>query len=481
MRSRLVVLALLAACASGPIPTGEKPIWVQAPRSDLRFPPDKFICAVGTTSVGKKEAPELLASADAAARAAVAAVLRIAVGSEASSLASGQAQIPAELRVEQVAQDFDLAAAVEVLSRWREGDTAYTWGVLDKSKALLLQQGRVADREKLAKDLLAQGEAAESSGAPADALRAYARARIEAEAALGGVLLLRALGGKAEVAGALSDAQGKMSALLGKLVLTVVEGDQQRVAPGKPLPQPVVFTAWIAGKRAAGLPFAVSVPGGRAEAVTIGPDGRAEVRVDDIGEFSKPEQQVEINLDWARFLGAPPDKAPAWTAVAPKAGVTAVALKKGVETTRVLVLIYEKIDGGNPLSEPPVAAAVATTLQRAGFIVQDSKPLVGRYGAERLAALNDQQLREAARSKADVVVIGTVTSRDSSNSVATARAEVRAVDVASGEIVFRAPPEEMKSERPGELNVAGRSALEALSKALAPSVEKALRAAVGGP
>ena len=56
---------------------------------------------------------------------------------------------------------------------------------------------------------------------------------------------------------------------------------------GKALPQPIVFTAWMAGKRAAGLPFTVIVPGGRAEPVTVSPEGRAEVRVQDIGKFAR--------------------------------------------------------------------------------------------------------------------------------------------------------------------------------------------------
>ncbi|TMA26196.1 MAG: hypothetical protein E6J78_14940 [Deltaproteobacteria bacterium] len=134
------------------------------------------------------------------------------------------------------------------------------------------------------------------------------------------------------------------------------------------------------------------------------------------------------------------------------------------------------------MSEPPVAAA----LQRAGFDVQDSTPLIEKYGAERLAGLDDRQLKDAARNKADVVVIGNVTSRCSSNFGATtvwhrARTDVRAVGVASGQILFQAPADDAKSERPGEINVAGRSALEAAGKALAPGVEKALRAAAAGP
>src|SRR5207244_6940959 len=121
MRARLTLFGLLFACASGPIPTGQKPIWVLAPSSDLMHPPDKFVCAVGTTNVGSKAAPELLASADAAARAAAVA-------------AAGT-------------QDPDLNAAAHVLAKGREGDTASAWGCRDKAKPPALQQGRVPERE----------------------------------------------------------------------------------------------------------------------------------------------------------------------------------------------------------------------------------------------------------------------------------------------------------------------------------------------
>ena len=490
MRMRLLGLVLLAACASGPIPTGQKPLWVNAPQSDLKFPPDKFVSAVGSTTVGQKPAPELLGTVDAAARASLAASLASTISSEVNSFESVQTKngqteekLSAEMRVKQVVSDFDLTPAMEIAGRWREGDTAYAWAVLDKAKAQALQQGKVADHEKLSRELLAQGAKAEEDGAPADALRAFARARTEADAALGGVLLLRALGGKAEVTGTVAEAEGKLGTLLGKLVLTVVDGDGQRAAEGKALAQPVRFTAWMAGKPAAGLPIAANVPGGRAEeSVVVGPDAKGSVRVDDIGKFTKPEQQIQLGIDWARLLGVTREKAPAWTAVAPKASATAVALKKGVETTRVLVLLYEKVDGGNAVSEPPVSSTLATTLSKAGFDVQDSKALITRYGAERLSALSDKDLREAAKGKADVVVIGTVTSRYSSNFGSTtvwhrARAEVRAVDMGTGQVVFTSPAEEVKSERPGELNVAGRSALEAMAKALGPNLEAALKKA----
>src|SRR5207253_4254275 len=134
--------------------------------------------------------------------------------------------------------------------------------------------------------------------------------------------------------GLVAEADAKLSTLVGKLVLTVVDGDRQRAAEGKPLPQPLMLSAWIAGKRAAGLPLAAAVEGGRAAPAVVSPEGRAEVRVEDVGRFAKAEQQIQVGVDWARLAGA---SAP-WMASAPRGGVTATALRKGLDTTRVLVL-----------------------------------------------------------------------------------------------------------------------------------------------
>lgn len=478
---RVALCLVLCACASGPISRGDKPAWVSTPNGDVRFPQDRFVAQVGSTTVGKKTAPDLLASLDAASRAAVVEAVTSNVRAEVKSDPAAAA-LPAEQRVSQVMQDLGLASAIEIEGRWRDGDTAYAWAVFDKQKALVLQQGKVASHEKLARDLLAQGAAVETEK-PAEALRSYARARNEAAATIDGVLLVRALGGKIEPGDAMAQAESKVSALLGELTLSVVEGDQQRTADHKALPQPLVFTAWLKGQRAAGLPLAVTVAnGGSVEHATVGPEGKAEVRIADAGTFAGTAQPIQIAVDWPALLGVAADKVPAWIAAGPRAGISAVALKKGVGSTRVLVLIYEKVDGGLAVAGAPVAEKLTTSLKQAGFDVQNGQALLDRFGAERISKMSDLQLREAARRVADVVVIGSATSRYSSNFGSStvwhrARADIRAIEVGTGAVVFTAPSDEVKSRRPGELNVAGRSALEALGEALGPDLDAALKKA----
>jgi len=486
MRHAAFALLLAAACAGpNPIPSGDKPAWVSTPNGDVRFPPDRYLAAVGSVPVGQKLAPDLLASVDAAAREAVAGGVKSGIAAEVTSFTNSQAQrrsaadkLTADQRLAEVLAGFDLASAIQIQGRWRSGDTAYAWAVFDKQKEQEAQAAKASEHEKLAKDLLAQGDAA-AAQTPADALRSYARARTEAAAAQGGFLLARGLGGKAELTGTMAEAEGKVGALLEELTLTVAEGDRQRAVESKPLPQPIVFTAWLKGKKAVGLPMAVTVAGGRANNVSVGPDGKGEVRVDDIGKFAKREQQIQIAVDWPGLLGVPADRVPAWISAQPNAGVTAVALKKGIETTRVLVLIYEKIDGGFPVTQPPLAAVLASSLQKAGFDVQNGQALLDKFGAERISRMTDAQLREAAKRVADVVVIGSAVSRYASNYGTTtvfhrAKADIRALEVQSGQVVFQAPADEVKSKRPGEPNTAGRSALQALGEALAPPLQAAL-------
>lgn len=474
MKRAASILLLAAACAApNPIPAGEKPAWVSTPNGDVRFPPDRFAAAVGSVLLGQKPVPELLAAVDDAARAALAASLEQAVAAELAAAELSEKPAAAFLL-----RKLDLPAAIDIQGRWRAGDTAYAWAVFDKGKARDAQAAQAVDHGKLAKDFLAQGDVAAQT-APADALRSYARARSEASVALEAALLARALGGKAEATGAAAEAEEKVGALLDELTLTVLEGDRQRVGEGKPLPQPIVFSAWLKGKKAVGLPMAVSIPGGRAAGVVVGPDGRGEVRVEDIGKFAKREQPIGIALDWPALLGVPASAVPAWIGAQPTAGTTATAYKKGVETTRVLVLIHEKIDGGFPVGHHPLAAALTGSLKKAGFDVQNGQALLTKYGAERISRMSNAQVREAAKRVADVVVIGTAVSRYSSGSSATAvwhsaRADIRALEVASGQVLFQAPPEEVKSKRAGEPSTAGRSALQALGETLSPRVQAAL-------
>lgn len=467
-RATVAALLLCACAAPGPIRGGDKPAWVSTPNGDVRFPANRFIAAVGSTSVGQKPAPELLASVDAAARAQVMAVLSSSVPDKA------------------LVKEFE--SQIEVPDRWRQGDTAYAWAVFDKQKALAAQQAKVDAHEKTARDLLTQGAALETEK-PADALRDYARARHEASAEADTVTLVQALGGAAQPSSVPVEAEQKMSALLGEMVLSVVEGDQQRVADGAALPAPIVITAWLKGKRAVGLPLSASIPGGgRAAGVTIGADGKAEIRVESIGKFEKPEQTIQIAVDWPAVLGVAPDKVPAWIATLPKtAALTAVAYRRGLDTTRVLVLVTESIEGASAPSDAPLAAHVANALKAAGFAeVQNGQSLIDRFGADRIAKMTNAQVCEAARRVADVVVFGSATSHFSSNFGATtvwhkATAAVRAIDVASGAVLFTAPAEEVKSKRPGEPGVAGRSALESLGDAIGPSIGAALKKAAGQP
>ena len=348
------------------------------------------MAAVGTAQVAQKATPQdAVAAVDAAAKEAVMKL------------------------VGPVAKDLGLPAGVQVADRWQQGTTAYALGVFDKAKALADQQAKVAAAEKSAQDLLAQGKTEEDEK-PADALRDYARARMATEASAAPVALVQGLGGTVADSTVAQDAENKVSALRRELVLSVVQGDQQRAAEHKPLPAPIVFTAWLKGKRAGGLPMAVTVPGGSTTHVVISPEGKAEAQVADVGAFGRGvEQQIQIGVDWPVLLGVP--ATPEWVSKGATGAITAKVLKKGISTMRVLVLAQQKNDRDR----------LTAALKDTGFDVQNGEALINKFGAERIGKMTDAQLRDAARRVADVVLTG--------------GGPIRAVEVSSGTVLYSGP------------------------------------------
>ncbi len=148
-----------------------------------------------------------------------------------------------------------------------------------------------------------------------------------------------------------------------------------------------------------------------------------------------------------------------------------MAYRKGLDTTRVLVLVAEKVEGGAAVKDAPMTGPVAAALKAAGFgEVQGGQALLQKYGAGRIAKMTDGQVREAARRIADVVVFGVAAA-----SGAMARSNVRAIDVGTGAVLWRAPPGEVQGKGTGE------QALEALGDALGASLSAALGKAESQP
>jgi methanogenic corrinoid protein MtbC1 len=95
----------------------------------------------------------------------------------------------------------------------------------------------------------------------------------------------------------------------------------------------------------------------------------------------------------------------------------------------------------------------------------------------------DAELKEKAVGLADVLVIGTATSRESGKYGTKtvwhrARAELRVVDLGTGRVIATFT-DEAKARKPGEPDWAGRSALEALSEKVGPSVAPKLLKELG--
>jgi hypothetical protein len=256
----------------------------------------------------------------------------------------------------------------------------------------------------------------------------------------------------------------------------VESGGEQRATDGKALPQPIVVAATAGAAPVAALPLAVELRGGRLQArLRTGPDGRASVRVDDVGRFDTPEKAITARVDWAALSAGA--AAPAWAPALPEVAVATTALKKTRETTRVIVHVNEQImmseAGGDPraVPAPPVSAAIMKALEAAGLRPVDPRLLDARLTDP--AAAGDDELRAKAAGLADVLITGTAISRESGKYGAVtvwhrARAELRVVDLGTGRAATIA--DEARGARPGAPDVAGRSALEALSEKLGPTV-----------
>jgi hypothetical protein len=316
---------------------------------------------------------------------------------------------------------------------------------------------------------------------PGAALLEYFRARQDGEKAWDGKSLLRALGDDGARVPAPTEATEKLSTLVGKISLTVESGGGQRVADGKALSRPVVVLASADTARGtapvAGLPLTVELRGARLQSkVRTGPDGRASVRVDDIGKFDTPEKPLNVSVDWASL--ATSGSAPAWASTLRELGTATTALKKTKESTRVIVRITEQVmmseSGGEPkaVSEPPVGTAVAKALEEAGLKPMDAKALDAKLSDP--AKAGDAEIKDKALGMADVLVLGTAISRESGKYGSKtvwhrARAELRIVDLGTGRVISTVT-DEAKAKTPGEPDWAGRSALEALSEKVGPLV-----------
>jgi hypothetical protein len=476
-----------AAIASG----GPRPEWIDKPSSDPRYPIDRFVTARAAVSLKGLSEAEATAKLDAAVRGEVATQIAGKITAELNDYEKetkkngvSQTERAIEQRAQQTVKDFDLTN-IEIKERWRDGDTAYALGVLEKQKAVLLETPKLTDLAKSAAEHLSRGDGLAEKD-PGAALAEYFRARQDGEKAWDGKSLVRALGGDAAGIPAPTEATEKLATLAGKIALTVESGGGQRVTDGKALPRPIVIAAKAGAAPVAGLPLAIELRGGRLQPkVRTGPDGKASVRVDDVGKFDTPEKPINVTVDWGALANG--NAAPVWARSLPELAAATTAEKKTKESTRVIVRIIEQImmseAGGDPkdVTEPPVRTSITKALEDAGMKPVDAKALDAKLTDP--AKAGDAELKDKAVGLADVLVIGTATSRESGKYGTKtvwhrARAELRVVDLGTGRVIATFT-DEAKAKKPGEPDWAGRSALEALSEKVGPSVAPKLLKELG--
>ncbi len=503
LRSSLLVAALLvSACASNPanvIPAGAKPIWADL-NPDLRFPKTKFVVGVATLPISSDAKPDFVEQLDAAARKELAKTLQVDVSSQVqtyqSSVSVNGAHNNVSVMQASASEAVDLQlSGVQIVERWRDvaGSAAYALAVLEREPTAAKLKSQIQSQMQSADDYLGKGDAA-LPGDPGAALHAYLRARHEADGALSKHLLLRALTTDTGDAPAVAKYDGKLTSILSSISLAAVEGDGVRATAGKPLARPVVLKAEYRGtgdaKPLPGLTFTFTLEGGQVDGhVTTGPDGLAKANVSNAGELSSANAKVVAAVDWAALASAAgiasTKGVPAWLTGVKVQDVSFRLVAKSLHATRVLVKIIETIEEGSPVKESSVESALSAELTKAGFSVADPKAFVDAIGgADKIATIKDDELKSKARGLADVIVIGTATSKFNKKFAGAvifhrARGVIRAVDVNEGKVlstVDKDIPADKFGQGPDK---AGAVALQNLGTKIGPELAQSLKMGMG--
>ncbi len=493
----LIALLALAGCATAggakALRGGERPGWVDG--KDNRYPSNRAVLGVGLAQIQPGATSEqLIGQLDAAARADLVKKLQVSVSSEVSAIegasSSGGDTFSVESRTREVVENFDLQG-VEIVDRWHDEDAGvgYALAVLDKAKAVPRIQAKLVEAERVAAEFAAKGDAAFASD-PTPARRHYLKGRAESEQAGQAAVLYRVLTGQPAPGGSNARLEARVTELLGALRLEVLEGDRQRVAAGKPLARPVIFSATLTRDGqpvpVGGLPLLIELPGGRTEPrLNTDGSGRATVTVHDAGHFSTPERRLVAKLDWHNLAGLETGRPlPGWLTAQPVESV-ATMIKKSRESTRVIVKVLESIEGGSPVLDSLVQSTIISALTSANVVVQDSRELVDRVGgADKLATMSDLEIKEKARGLADVIIIGSAVSKFSSvysDPAIWHRAHgvFRAIDLGSGQVIANVDLE-VKGARPGiGPDKAGKQALQALSPKVAEQLTSGVLRGLG--
>lgn len=498
---RLVPLLVLPlACAANPaavIPTGNKPGWVML-QEDARFLKVKYVVGVGMMEISSNA--DFVQQLDAAARRELAKTLKVEVTSQVQSYQASVTTNGASSSTQAVeasaseAVDLELQG-VSIVDRWRDDQAhvAYAVAALDREATAAKLKAQIQTAIQSADDYASKGDAALATD-PGAALKSFLRARGEADGAVAKSILLGALTSAKSDPPKIAVYDQKLTSVLNAIAVSAVEGDGVRATANQPLARPLVLKAEYKGAGAPaplpGLTFAFSLPaGGQIEAQgTTGPDGTAKATVTNAGPMSGSEAKAVAVVDWAALAGGAgvsSAKQPSWIKALHLPEVSFRIVAKGLATTRVIVKVLESVEEGGPVKESAVEGAITAELSKAGFLVQDPKALVDACGGpDKLANIGDAELKAKARGMADIIILGTATSRFNKKFAGKfvyhkARGVIRAVDMNDGKVLANQDLD-LPCDRYGDgADKAGSVALKALGDKVSPKITSGLKVALG--
>ncbi|MBI4816008.1 MAG: LPP20 family lipoprotein [Deltaproteobacteria bacterium] len=478
----LGAIFLLAASAAA-----QPPGWVHR-QPHPKFPASGYLVGLGSSSITGDEKRDAEA-AEASARKDILAQIQVSVKSESEAFEkeetkNGQTFDTARFseRTEQtVSGSLEGARIVDTFVD-SDADVRYALAVVSRSDAAESQKSLIEASNKSIR------EAFEKAGAATNgdlALRALVSAYSDAEKTQGNVVLYRALTRATIQSLRPSDVREKVAAWSASLKLAVSKGNSQPATTGQPLAEPIVFSL-LAG--AVPVPEVVlrlglDGPGKVEPTAKTSADGTATVKVSEVGSTGAPEQHLVAEVDWAGWLVDRNTKVRASDLGLTPLEARASYSFKTVATTRVAIVIDEKIVWKDAAkteapASPVFAPRITALLSAKGF---DVRPVAGLTAAQLLAPA---EIKTKLSGEAEVLLTGTITSEfmnrmcDKCPSFYKAVGSLRAVDTRTGQLVAEIHEPGKKGVGTSDTSAGGR-ALEESAKERAVEIVEALLKALG--
>ena len=451
-----------------------------------RFRSEQTIVGKGCVALTEEEAADRL-EADQAARAEVAKQLEVQIIQVVEDMQREEqkgeertASYSMSVRTRELVDRNLKGVRIEERSRDTGQALQCSVAVLDKTAMAFQLREEIEGELQEVRSFLDNARTAHGAGSQVDALRAYSLAMLSTDRVGVNAEMLLGLGYRPPEVPSRAEIRRKRTEVLEGIRLFRAGGEGQRATPGGPLAEPLRVEAMgRSGEPVPNLPLKViRTPKGcdiQAEART-GAGGDAEFWVYRVVSNRSALEEIGIGIDWERLLAADPrvdHESLTWSSWDTR-GVVFTYRMPVPGNYRVGVAVFES-GTGRPLKASPIQSSLFEGLQKAGFKTQDLLS-----ASSFLQRPDPEQARKRLHGKVDILVIGDVSLRYSSESSGftfyRARGLVEGIGLDTGRTILTL---DMEAKGGGlDDDRAARKALGNLAKKLqleiGPALEEAL-------